>query len=88
MSSKVGGRKKGTPNKLPAQAKENIIAVFTRLGGTSQMADWARENLTEFYKLYGKLIPVENKHSGSEDGAAMKHAVTITIVDHRPDDQR
>ena len=54
---KTGGRRKGTPNKVTATARENIIAVFNRLGGTAAMAEWARENQTEFYKLYARLIP-------------------------------
>lgn len=84
MGTKVGGRKKGTPNKFPAQAKENIIAVFTRLGGTAAMALWAADNRTEFYKLYGKLIPVESKVTGG-DGPPVRHAVEITIVDGSDD---
>lgn len=51
--------RKGVPNKIGAQAKENVVAVFTRLGGTAAMAEWARENQTEFYKLYARLIPTE-----------------------------
>jgi hypothetical protein len=39
--------------------KDNILAVFNRLNGTAGMADWARENLTEFYRLYGRLAPTE-----------------------------
>jgi hypothetical protein len=50
---------RGTPNKMGATAKENIIAVFTRLGGTAQMAEWAKDNLTDFYRLYARLIPQE-----------------------------
>ena len=53
-------RPKGVPNKLGAQAKENIVAVFTRLGGTAGMAAWARRNQTEFYRLYARLIPSES----------------------------
>ena len=53
-------RPKGIPNKLGAQAKENIVAVFTRLGGTAAMAAWARRNQTEFYRLYARLIPSES----------------------------
>lgn len=52
-------RPKGIPNKVGAQAKENIIAVFTRIGGTAQMASWAKKNLTDFYRLYARLIPTE-----------------------------
>jgi hypothetical protein len=53
-------RPKGVPNKLGAQAKENIVAVFTRLGGTAAMAAWAQRNQTEFYRLYARLIPSES----------------------------
>lgn len=49
--------RKGIPNKMGSTAKENIIAVFTRLGGTAEMAKWAKENLTDFYKLYARLVP-------------------------------
>lgn len=49
--------RKGSPNKLGAQAKENIAAVFVRLGSTAGMADWAADNKTEFYKLYARLLP-------------------------------
>ena len=53
-------RPKGVPNKLGAQAKENIVAVFTRLGGAAAMVAWARRNQTEFYRLYARLIPSES----------------------------
>jgi UV DNA damage repair endonuclease len=33
--------------------------VFVRLGGTAAMADWARENPTEFYRIYSKLLPLQ-----------------------------
>ena len=52
-------RTKGSPNKIGAQVKENIVAVFNRLDGTSGMAKWAKKNLTEFYRLYARLIPTE-----------------------------
>jgi len=53
------GRVKGTKNKVTANVKENILCVFTRLGGTAAMADWAKENQTEFYKFYARLAPRE-----------------------------
>jgi hypothetical protein len=53
-------RPKGVPNKLSAQAKENIVAVFTRLGGTAAMAEWARRNQSEFYRLYARLISADS----------------------------
>jgi hypothetical protein len=59
MPQKPPGRPKGSRNKVTNTAKENIIAVFTRLGGTAEMAKWAEDNQTEFYKLYARLIPTE-----------------------------
>jgi len=49
----------GAKNKVPQAAKENIQAVFVRLGGTAAMAEWANENKTEFYKIYSRLLPHE-----------------------------
>jgi hypothetical protein len=49
----------GSKNKIPTAAKENISAVFIRLGGTAAMAEWASENKTEFYKIYSRLLPHE-----------------------------
>lgn len=57
MSTKIGGRQKGAKNIAGATAKENLIAVFTRLGGTAQMAAWARKNQSDFYRLYARLVP-------------------------------
>jgi len=60
------GRPKGTLNKATGTAKENIMAVFNGLGGTSQMKKWAEENQTQFYQIYAKLIPADVKLSGDE----------------------
>ena len=55
-----GGRPKGTPNKIGAAVKSHVIAVFDKIGGRDKMAQWAEENLTEFYRLYARLIPTES----------------------------
>ena len=52
-------RPKGSPNKIGAGVKSNVIGVFERIGGREAMAAWAKENLTEFYRLYARLIPSE-----------------------------
>jgi len=51
------GRPLGVPNKIGAQVKENILAVFERLGATDAMVKWARRNKTEFYRFYARLAP-------------------------------
>ena len=73
LHNKTGGRVAGSKNKLSASAKENVIAVFTRLGGTAAMAKWAEENQTEFYRLYGKLVPLQ--HTGADGGPLVVEVV-------------
>lgn len=52
------GRQKGSQNKLTLAAKEAFQRAFDDIGGVSSLAEWARDNKTDFYKLYGRLIPV------------------------------
>lgn len=52
-------RTRGSKNKISGIAKDNISAVFVRLGGSANMARWAKENETEFYKIYSRLLPHE-----------------------------
>ncbi|MEJ7932569.1 hypothetical protein WG922_21545 [Ramlibacter sp. AN1015] len=65
---KTGGRKPGTPNKLSATVKDNVLSVFEQLGGVEHMAMWAAENPTPFYNLYAKLIPTESKATVAVSG--------------------
>lgn len=77
-------RPKGTPNKVGAQVRENFLAVFTRLGSTAAMADWAKENLTEFYRLYARLIPTEMVGEfRSKDATEYTEAELIDILSRR-----
>jgi hypothetical protein len=57
------GRKKGTPNKTTAAAKEIISAAFDELGGLERLVTWANKssrNLSAFYtKIWTKIIPTQ-----------------------------
>lgn len=54
-----GGSRKGSPNKLTKSVKEAFEIAFNELQGDSEanLANWAKDNTTEFYKLAAKLIP-------------------------------
>ena len=56
---RYGGRQKGTPNKATAAAREAFQMAFDEAGGVQSLTEWAKDNRTEFYKLYGRLIPLE-----------------------------
>lgn len=61
---KFGGRKAGARNKFTLAAKDQFIRAFEDAGGTRALTEWAKLNRNEFYKLYGRLIPIENQVAG------------------------
>lgn len=67
MSGNRGkGRPKGAVNKTTATVKEALQAVYQEKGGNKALLVWAKENPTEFYKLWGRMLPQEV--SGPEGG--------------------
>ena len=40
-----------------AEVVNSFVTAFEVIGGTTRLALWANENTTEFYRLFGKLIP-------------------------------
>lgn len=72
---KTGGRTPGTPNKLTKSAREAFQYAFANCGGEIELAAWATENRTEFYKLFARLIPQEHVGEGGTGPIA-------TVVKH------
>lgn len=56
---KTGGRLAGTPNKTTASVRKVFEQAFDGIGGVESLIKWGAVNRTEFYKLYGRLIPVD-----------------------------
>ena len=65
--------------KVGKEVKDNILAVFTRLGGTAAMAKWAADKPTEFYRAYMSLAPKE-QHLSGPDGGPIAHSMTVELV--------
>ena len=61
---KVGGRTKGTKNKIGQDVKNSLLFVYETIGGDKSFSDWAKQEKTEFYKMYSKLLPTEMEHTG------------------------
>lgn len=74
---KTGGRKAGTPNKSTASAKAAMIEAFDELGGADSLVEWGKENQTDFYKLWSKLIPADIKADVNSTGE-----ITINVVSY------
>ena len=53
-------------------SKEAVLYAFNACGGGKWLAEWAKRNPDEFFKLFGRLIPVDKKMSAD---------VSVTFVD-------
>lgn len=58
------GRPKGSINKLTAKTKEALTLAFDGIGGVPALQKWALANRSEFYKLWGKMVPHEVSGEG------------------------
>ena len=74
------GRKAGTPNKISTTVKQNVISVFDDIGGVEAMATWAKDNRSEYYRIYSRLAPVSQEISGI-DGADLPLSIGLRFVE-------
>ena len=74
------GRKAGTPNKISTTVKQNVISVFDEIGGIEAMATWAKDNRSEYYRIYSRLAPVSQEISGA-DGADLPLSIGLRFVE-------
>lgn len=77
-----GGRPRGVPNKLTRTAKENINAVYEKLGGIAGHVEFLRSHkfaLADFYgNVYPKLIPTD-VNLGNQ-GGGKENALRLEVV--------
>ncbi len=73
--ARVGGRQKGSLNRVTAKFKEAVQIVYEDIGGHAAFAQWAKENPGDFYRICSKLIPAES----AERVPSGPMAVTISI---------
>lgn len=76
LGKKTGGRKKGVQNKTTVAVKEALQSTFDEIGGVNGLVNWAKQEPTEFYKLWGKLLPTEVK---ADVGGQLQVAVNIGL---------
>lgn len=69
------GRKKGVLNKSTAAVKEALRLAFQGIGGVPELQAWAKDNQTEFYKLWAKMLPLE---ISGPDGGPIQGAIDLS----------
>ena len=65
---RLGGRKKGTPNKVTASMREAWRLAFDEMGGVTALVKRGKANKTEFYRAVTKLIPQDITSGGKAIG--------------------
>lgn len=76
------GRPPGTPNKTSKQAKDNIVAVFDKMGGVPRMLKWANANPDDFYsKVYPKLLAIQVVGAGPNGEHLITPVLNVTLSD-------
>ena len=71
-----GGKRTGSPNKLPACIKEMVLGALRDAGGQKYLAQQAIDNPGAFLTLIGKILPRDVNHGGQEDNP-VNHKVEI-----------
>lgn len=71
-----GGSRKGKPNKDNKALKEMILGALHGAGGEKYLQAQATENPTAFLTLIGKVLPIQQQHSGP-DGKAVEYSFTV-----------
>lgn len=56
----ANARKAGSKSpKIMSQAREDLATAFELMGGVPALVVWGRENPTDFYRIWAKLIPTQ-----------------------------
>jgi hypothetical protein len=67
---KMGGRAKGTPNRVPGELKAEILEAFKELGGKDWLIRMAKSSAAtrrSVIQLFGKMIPVASGPGNTPD---------------------
>jgi len=54
--AKIGGRRKGTANKLTSTFREAVLLAYGNIGGHEAFSRWAADNQTDYYRIAARLI--------------------------------
>lgn len=80
---KTGGRTKGTPNKVTALLKDEILEAASKAhpgGRIGYLTEQAQENPTAFLTLLGKVLPTQVEGSGK--GGEIIHRIELVAAAH------
>ena len=75
---RIGGRKKGTPNKINADIKGMIVGALNSGGGQKWLEQQMSENPTAFMSLIGRVLPTTLQ--GDKENPLFPSRIELKIV--------
>lgn len=66
QSGNPKGKPKGVENKMTRDVREMILRVHAGCGGYKWTMAWAKENPTEFHRIWSKLLPTRVEGADGE----------------------
>lgn len=63
---RIGGRIKGTPNRVDGDIKRMVCAALAKAGGVDYLVEQASKNPVAFMGLVGKVLPLQVTGAGGE----------------------
>lgn len=83
MGLRIGGRAKGTPNKVTADVRQIILEAVDQLGGHERLIAWAREDPANerifWSQIMPKILPKE-VNLGSQPDNPLALGIRVTFV--------
>ena len=79
-----GGRPKGSLSGWSKRALRSVEKVFLNLGGTEFMTEWARENPSDFFRVWMRLLPsqytVDQRHRLQSEPAQLTDEDLLRVI--------
>ena len=87
MGLRIGGRQKGTPNRITADVRAMILDVVDKLGGAERMLEWVkadpRNELAFWTQVVPKVLP-KDINVGGQPGNPLNLGIKVTFVSPKP----
>jgi hypothetical protein len=80
---KVGGRKKGTQNKITVAIKDMVLGALSEVGGQDYFVKQANDNPIAFMSLLAKILPSQLSVQAEIDMPSRIEIVGVDSVNWR-----
>ena len=78
--AKIGGRRKGTANKLTSTFREAVLLAYGNIGGHEACSRWAADNQTDFYRIAAPHPHRSQELRGSEKRGRESFLMLLSVA--------